>query len=138
MEAYPLEIYLLAGNVTGLASGVYHYSPQGHSLRAMAQSSSCSELYSSSSGRETWIKSAPAIFIITGVFERLERLMGQDADRFVYVEAGTAAENLLLEVVSLGLASTYAAGFEANRTQELLGLPHGEEIIGVMPVGRAA
>lgn len=138
MEAYPLEIYLLADNVTGLASGVYHYSPEGHNLIAMVQSSRLDELYGSSSGREAWIKSSPAIFIITGVFERLNRVMGQDSSRYVYVEAGTAAENLLMEVVSLGLASTYTAGFDANRTEELLGLSKGEELIGVMPVGRMA
>jgi SagB-type dehydrogenase family enzyme len=138
MAAYPLDIYLLAGNVTGLPSGVYHYSPQGHNLIAMVQSSRLDELYSSSSGREAWIKSAPAIFIVTGVFEHVNRMMGQDQSRLVYIEAGTAAENLLLEVVSLGLASTYTAGFDANRTEELLGLSKGEELIGVMPVGRKA
>jgi SagB-type dehydrogenase family enzyme len=137
MEAYPLQIYLLASNVTGLPSGVYHYLPEGHNLIAM-QKSGLDDLYSSSAGQEAWIKGAPAIFIITSVFERLNRMMGKDSSRFVYVEAGTAAENLLLEVVSLGLASTYTAGFDANRTEELLGLPSGEKIIGVLPVGRRA
>jgi nitroreductase len=56
----------------------------------------------------------------------------------LYVDAGTAAENLLLKVVSLGLASTYTAGFDANRTEELLGLSEGEEPIGVLPIGRKA
>jgi nitroreductase len=55
----------------------------------------------------------------------------------VYIEAGAAAENLLLEVVSLDLASTYTAGFNANKTEELLGLPAGE-VPGVLPVGRKA
>jgi nitroreductase len=63
---------------------------------------------------------------------------GRDLSRWVYVEAGAAAENLLLEVVSLGLACTYTAGFDANKTQELLGLPEGEVPIGVLPVGRRA
>jgi hypothetical protein len=42
----------------------------------MMQSERLDELYSSASARETWIKSAPAIFIITRVFERPNRVMG--------------------------------------------------------------
>jgi nitroreductase len=46
--------------------------------------------------------------------------------------------NLLLQVVSLDLASTYTTGFDGNKTEELLGLPTGEVPIGVLPVGRKA
>jgi len=31
-EAYPLEVYILAGNITNSTAGVYHYKPQNHSL----------------------------------------------------------------------------------------------------------
>ncbi len=61
-----------------------------------------------------------------------------DLSRWVYVEAGAAAENLLLEVVSLDLAATYTAGFDAGKIEELLALPEGEVPIGVIPVGRKA
>ncbi len=30
---YPLEVYVLAGNVTNLASGIYRYAPYSHTLR---------------------------------------------------------------------------------------------------------
>jgi SagB-type dehydrogenase family enzyme len=139
MATYPLEVYLLAGNVTGLPDGVYHYSPQGHNLTTISLGNRISELFNSSrSGKEDWRKGSPAAFIITGVFERTNKFPGQDLSRFVYIEAGAAAENLLLEVVSLGLGSTYTAGFDENKTKEYLGLSPGEEPIGVLPVGRKA
>jgi len=139
MATYPLEIYLLAGNVTGLPSGVYHYSPKGHNLTAIAEGNKIPELFNSSMGdKEDWRKGAPAIFIVTGVFERMNKIPGQDLSRFVYVEAGTASENLLLEVVSLGLGATYTAGFDENKTREHLGLASGETPIAVLPVGRKA
>jgi nitroreductase len=75
---------------------------------------------------------------LTGVFERTNMRPGQDMSSFVYIEAGAAAENFLLEVVSLGLGSTYTAGFDTNKTKEVLGLSEGEEPIGVLPVGRKA
>ena len=139
MATYPLEIYLLAGNVTGLPAGVYHYSPQGHNLTVISPGNKIPELFNSSrGGREDWRKGSPAVFIITGVFERTNKIPGRDLSRFVYIEAGAAAENLLLQVVSLGLGSTYTAGFDVNKTKEYLELSAGEEPIGVLPVGRKA
>jgi nitroreductase len=49
-----------------------------------------------------------------------------------------AAQNLLLEVVSLELGATYTAGFNASEMKRLLILPEGEVPIGVIPVGRKA
>ena len=157
MARYPLQVYLLADNVTGLPSGVYHYSPEGHNLTIMAEGN-VDEYYNATAGFEAWIKTAPAIFVITGNINGMNQMPGlrpgnrtsennrtsgnqmprQDMSQWVYIDAGAAAENLLLEVVSLDLASTYTAGFSANKTEELLGLPSGEVPIGVLPVGRKA
>jgi len=139
MATYPLEFYLLAGNVTGLPAGVYHYNPTGHNLSVISLGNKIPEMFNSSmGGREDWRKSSPTIFIVTGVFERMNKSPGEDMSRFVYIEAGTASENLLLEVVSLGLGATYTAGFDENKTREFLALDSGEEPIGVIPVGRKA
>ena len=139
MATYPLELYLLAGNVTGLPDGVYHYSPQGHNLTVISEGDLIPELFNTSmAGKEDWRKSAPAVFIVTGVFDRINKIPGQDLSRFVYVEAGTASENLLLEVVSLDLAATYTAGFDENKTEEYLRLASGETPIAIIPVGHKA
>lgn len=139
MASYPLEVYLLAGNVTGLPAGVYHYSPQGHNLTTISLGDKIDLLFNASMGdKKDWRASAPAVIIVTGVFERINKVPGEDLSRFVYIEAGTASENLLLEVVSLGLGATYIAGFDENKTREYLGLAAGEEPIGVLPVGRVA
>ncbi len=138
MATYPLEVYLLAGNVTDLPAGIYHYSPQGHNLSAISSGNIIPMLFNSTPNRADWRAKAPAIFVITGVMDKMNRIPGRDLSRFVYIEAGAAAENLLLEAVSLGLGSTYTAGFDENRTREYLGLAAGEEPIGVLPVGRPA
>ena len=152
MARYPLQVYLLAGNVTGLPSGVYHYSPQGHNLTIISQGK-IDAYYNATAGFEAWIKTAPAIFVITGDLSSMNQMpsiqmprnqtpgnqmAGRDLSRWVYIEAGAAAENLLLKVMSLDLASTFTAGFNANKTEELMGLPTGEVPIGVLPVGRKA
>ena len=33
---YPLEVYVVAGNVDGLQVGIYKYGPQGHELEQVA------------------------------------------------------------------------------------------------------
>jgi len=157
MARYPLQVYLVARNVTDLPSGIYHYSPQGHNLTVISQGK-IDEYYNATAGFEAWIKTAPAIFVITGDLSSMNQMpsirtprsqtsrnqtpgnqiVGRDLSRWVYIEAGAAAENLLLQVVSLDLATTYTAGFNANETEELLGLPNGELPIGVLPVGRKA
>lgn len=146
LARYPLEVYLVAGNVTGLPSGVYRFSPQEHGLTVTVQGN-VDDYYDASAGFEDWIKTAPAIFIITGALDEFNRIgnhspgsaaPGKDMSRWVYVEAGAAAENLLLEVVGLNLAATYTAGFNESKIEELLGLPENEVPIGVIPVGRKA
>jgi len=127
----------MAANVTGLPEGVYRYQPDGHNVIVLNQGN-IDEYYNAAAGFEVWIKATPAIFVITGDFNRTSQMPGRDLSPWVYVEAGAAAENLLLEVVSMDLASTYTAGFNANKTKELLGLASGEETIGVLPVGRKA
>ena len=139
MASYPLEIYVLAGNVTDLPSGVYHYSPQGHNLTTISEGDCISYLFGGAAGgREDWRKNAPVVFIVTGIFERINKIPGEDLSRFVHVEAGTASENLLLEVVSLGLGATYTAGFDENKTREVLALSSNETPIAVLPVGHKA
>jgi hypothetical protein len=86
MGGYPLQVYLLADNVTGLPSGVYHYSSQGHNLTVMAQGK-IDEYYNATAGFEAWIKTAPAIFVITGDFSNMNQMPRQDLSRLVYIEA---------------------------------------------------
>ncbi len=144
-ESYPLQVYLLAGNVAGLPSGVYRYSSQGHNLTTIVQGE-IGEYYNASANFEDWIKTAPAIFIITGNLDALREKANQmslnvtdeQLIQSMYIEAGMAAENLLLEVVSLDLGATYTAGFNVSEIERLLELPENEMPIGVIPVGWTA
>lgn len=136
-EAYPLEVYVLAGDVTDLQAGVYHYVPEGHMLERLARGDMRDAFIGSTIDPSNyWCRPAPALFVITMVPERsTER--GID-ESFVFVEAGLAAENFLLQVVSLGLGSTYVGGFYAEEVQQFLNLEEGETPIAVLPVGRPA
>jgi len=137
MEAYPLEVYLVTGNISGLQAGVYHFVPKGQYLEPLMQGDLRAEFVDQAVG-QGFVKTAPSIFVITAVPERMIRIAGPGSVKFVYIEAGLAAENFMLEAVSLGLGSTYVGGFDANKTEQFLGLASDEEPMAVLPVGRKA
>lgn len=134
---YPLEVYLLAGNVTGMNPGLYHYLPKTHELVPLFEGDRRASLVSIAE-RQEWIRSAPAVFFITGVGSQAARANGSCPLAWMYVEAGLAAQGFLLQAVSLGLGSTYVGGFDVDGVRKFLGAPAGEEPISLLPVGRKA
>jgi SagB-type dehydrogenase family enzyme len=136
-ESYPLEVYLIAGNVTDISPGVYHYIPKNSSIEKISDGDVRQEFVNSSViSANAWIGRAPVIFVMTAVFERgKDRSMNDSA---TITELGMASQNLLLEVTSLGLGSTYVAGFNSTAAGEFLGLPEGTVPLGLMPAGHAA
>jgi len=136
-ETYPLEVYVLAGNVTNLTTGVYHYIPQNQSLVLYSVGDVRADFVNASVvPANSWIKTAPAIFLIAGNFEKAIKNGGDNST--VYIEAGLASENFLLEVVSLDLGSTFIAGFVPPKVSGFLSLSKDETPIALLPVGHKA
>lgn len=130
---YPLEVYVLAGRVAGLAPGLYRYRPDKHDLESLAPGDRRADLDEKAVG-QGWIGKAPALFVVAGVVQRSAK-MGEAAPRAMWTEAGLAAQGLLLEAVSLGLGSTFVGGFKPDAARAVLGLPAGEDVLGILPVG---
>lgn len=136
--SYPLKVYVIAGYVTGLASGLYRYLPDKHELKVLALGDKRAELVSRAVAEQTWIKEAPAAFLVVGIKARVPKASGPKGVRFMWTEAGLAAENVLLQAVSLGLGGTIVGGFEPGAVRSFFGLPQGEEPLALLPVGREA
>jgi SagB-type dehydrogenase family enzyme len=113
---YPLELYVVSGNVGGLASGIYRYRPASHELLFVAAGHQREKLAAAARGQE-WIASAPAVVCIAAVFERTTLKYGNRGRGYVYMEAGYAAESLMLQAVALGLAATMVGAFRRRRSQ---------------------
>ncbi|MFA6032967.1 MAG: SagB/ThcOx family dehydrogenase [Myxococcota bacterium] len=134
MGLYLLDTYLIAANVTGLASGLYKYSPAGHEITLVSAGDKRAEILKKAV-KQYWISNAPVMVILVGVPERITKRGGEKGVKWMYVEAGLAAENFFLEAVSLGMASTYVGSFDADALRDFLGLPKSEEPVAVLPVG---
>ncbi|MBU2595882.1 SagB/ThcOx family dehydrogenase [Patescibacteria group bacterium] len=132
---YPLEIYLLAGKVEELGEGLYKYNPENHQLIKTLSGDKRTELTEAAVGQTT-IKNAPAIIIITGVYERTRAKYGERAERYVHLEAGHASQNIYLQSESLGLGTVSVGAFDDERVKQALGLSNNETPLYLMPVGK--
>ena len=131
---YPLELYAVCGNVGTLSSGVYRYRPGQHELLLLAPGHQREKLVDAARGQE-WIATAPAVICIAAVFERTTAKYGNRGRGYVYMEAGHAAESLMLQAVALGLATTMVGAFGDDEVKHLLHLAPNETPLCLLPVG---
>jgi SagB-type dehydrogenase family enzyme len=126
---YPLEVYVVTHE------GVYHYEPQGHRLALHQQGDLRSALYTVALRQEPVLE-APAVFVITAVYERTESKYGKErSPRYVHLEAGHAAQNLLLQAVALDLGAVPVGAFIDDQVKETLQLPDDHQPLYLIPVG---
>jgi SagB-type dehydrogenase family enzyme len=133
---YPLEVYVLAGNVEGLTAGIYKYRPERHDLMRVAQQDRRRALAEAALGQQ-FIAQAPAVFVIAGVYERTARRYGERAPRYVHIEVGHAGQNICLQAVALGLGSVPVGAFRDPEVKRVAGLADDESPLYIIPVGRA-
>ena len=101
---HPLEVYVLARRVGGLAPGLYHYASDVHRLERLKRGASGRQIarYLPS---QNWYRSAAALLMITAVFPRAQwKYQSPRAYRAVLTEAGHLCQNLCLTATWLGLA----------------------------------
>jgi len=132
---YPLEVYLVAGNVTGLAPGVYRYNPVRHCLLLALPSDVRSKLSEASLG-QPWLRQAPATIAIAAVYARTAGRYGSRARRYIDMEVGHAGQNIYLQAEALGLGTVAVGAFDDAGVKKVLGLSKEEEPLYLMPVGR--
>jgi SagB-type dehydrogenase family enzyme len=132
---YPLEIYLVSGNVTGLPSGVYRFIPKGHELVKISEGDRRSELCQAALNQKS-VEQAVAVIVIAAVYERTMVKYGDRGIQYVHMEVGSAAQNVYLQAASLDLGTVFIGAFYDEDVKAVVGLPDDEQPLGIMPVGR--
>ena len=125
---YPLELYVAT------ARGVFHYQPAEHGVVTVSDEDLRESLYRVALSQEA-VRDAPAVFAVTAVTARTATKYGDRATRYVQLEAGHAAQNLLLQAVALGLGGVPIGAFDDDGVQQVLGLESGNEPLYLIPVG---
>ncbi|HXZ92849.1 MAG TPA: SagB/ThcOx family dehydrogenase [Burkholderiales bacterium] len=132
---YPLELFVVAGSVQGLAAGVYRYQPATHQLASVAAGDRRGALAAAALA-QSWIGDAPAILVVAGVERRTTARYGARGVRYVHMEAGHAAQNVLLQAVALGLGGTVVGAFSDSAVKAVVALPGEAQPLYLIPVGR--
>lgn len=132
---YPLELGIIAGSVADIPAGVYRYSTPEHRLTPVSLGE-CRERLVSAALDQHWIVSAPAVLFVAGALDRTTSKYGERGRGYVLLEAGHAAENMMLQAVSLGLGATMVGAFSDPEVASVLGLGPREKPLCLIPVGK--
>ena len=124
---------MVAGNVEGLAPGVYHYQPDRHQLQQTLPGDQRDLLARAAHG-QSWVRTAAAVIVITAVYERTTGKYADRGIRYVHMEVGHAAQNLFLQAEALDLATVVVGAFEDDAVAALLGLPGDAQPLMLLPV----
>ena len=132
---YPLETYIVVGDVENLSEGIYRYETKGHRLVKVLEGDYRPRLTRASLG--WYFVEGGAIYIVfAAIYERTTVRAGNEGIKYVHMEVGHAAQNVYLQAVSLGLGTVVIGGFSSSRAQQILKLPENEMPLYFMPVGR--
>lgn len=133
---YPLELYLLVGNITGIDPGVYRYIPSGHTLIRIIDRDIKAEMASAALNQDM-IETAPACLFFTAVYNRSTMVYGRrGAERYVCMDLGHSAQNVYLQAEALYLGTCAIGAFNDLAVARLMHLPDHETPLYIMPVGR--
>jgi len=130
---YPLEIYLVVGEVEGLEPGVYHYSISKHHLERVIDGDVRKSL-SRAALEQGMIERAPISIIIAADYNRTTGHYGQRGVRYVHMEVGHVGQNISLQAVALNMGTVMIGAFDDQQVKEILRIE--EEPLYIIPVGK--
>ena len=132
---YPIDLYLVCGDLEGLEAGVYHFSAVDFSLGQLRRGDFRGEL-ARAAGNDPEVAAAPLSVICTANFWRSAWKYRARGYRYCFWDCGTILSNLLAVSNALGQPSKVSVGFVDGDVDRLLGIdPADEAGLCVVTVG---
>jgi len=132
---YPLELYVVVGDVEGIGKGVYKYIPEEHELEKVKDGDIRAELADAALGQEC-VRDAAIDIVFTAVYERTTGKYRERGIKYVQMEAGHAAQNVYLQAVALDLGTVVIGAFIDGEVKGIMNMQEQETPVYIMPVGR--
>ena len=130
---YPIEVYPVINNVSGIDQGIYHYNIEKHELEYLKQGDFRKTVSEACYGQRMLAKSA-VNFVWTAVIERTRNTYGERAYRDIYLDCGHIGQNFYLAAEALGLNACVVVAYYDDEINELLDLDEKKEFAVYMGV----
>ena len=124
---YEIDLYLVCGDLPGLAAGVYHFGPHDLAVRLLRQGDFRAAVAHATAAEET-VAHAPLIIVCTGTYWRNAWKYRTRTYRHFGWDNGTLLANLLAMSTSLGLPARVLLGFVDSEINQLLDLDTDREV----------
>lgn len=134
---YPMNLRVAVGNVRGATPGLYRYRGESHRF-LLAAAGDRRRALAAAALQQSWIAYAPAVFVLSGVDSRATAKYGARGTRYLEMEAGHAAQNLLLQAAALELGAVVVGAFDDRALGDAALLDAGERALCLVPVGHPA
>ena len=131
---YPIELYVMCGDVSELKAGIYRYETVSHTLKLISAGDKRKALLEQNALRQDWVATAPVIILISYVKSKTEGKYGERSLKYIAVEGGAVMQNLYLMAQSLGLGTCAVGGFDDEKVKKIFCLNEEEPLL-LMPVG---
>ncbi len=131
---YPLEFYLVAGNVEGIVPGLYHYISDNHTLNLVCKGDIREKIAVVANG-QSMIKNSPAAIIITADYERVSSRYGSNGKKYVHMDSGHAGQNIYLMAAARKIGTVAIGAFRSSDVKKIMNLPDNEIPVYIFPVG---
>lgn len=131
---YPLEVYLVVGEVQDLPVGVYKYDPHRHGL-TLEQDGDKRKSLAHAAVMQNWMAKAPAMLVMAAVYRRTTVKYGPRGKRYAHIEVGHVAQNVYLQATSMKLGTVMVGAFMDEAVKKILAMKKEEEPLAIMPIG---
>jgi SagB-type dehydrogenase family enzyme len=132
---YPIETYVAVSRVQGIDAGLYHVDVRAQALEPVRAGPVAGDLMIAGVGQE-FLRQAPAVFVLTGVFQRARWKYRERHYRYVCWEGGHLAQNLYLAAEAAGLGACMVGAFLDRMLNDLLRIDgRHEAALGLVAVG---
>jgi SagB-type dehydrogenase family enzyme len=119
---HPIEAYVLARNVDGLRSGLYHYNAADHCLERLHRGANSRQI-TDYLANQYWYGGAAFVVFMTAVFARTRwKYNYARAYRAVLIEAGHLCQTFCLTATWLGAAPFCTMAFADSKIETALGV----------------
>jgi SagB-type dehydrogenase family enzyme len=133
---YPVETYVVCGDLEGVAAGVYHFNPGDFSLRLLRGGDYRGKLAGAAADPE--LSKAPFILVYSAISWRSTWKYRDRAYRYHFWDNGMILANVLAMAAAHGLPAKVLMGFVEEEVDQLIGIDGDRELaLSLVAVGHA-